>query len=84
MKRILMAAVMFAASFGLMNAQTARKQVVEDGGTGPYKAEVVEDTSCPAFTMYRPQNLKNVVDKTGKLPERGSFSWLCGNCHRPL
>lgn len=68
MKRILMAAVMFAASFGLMNAQTARKQVVEDGGTGPYKAEVVEDTSCPAFTMYRPQNLKNVVEKTGKLP----------------
>lgn len=68
MKRIFMAAMLVAASMMLVNAQTARKQVVEDGGTGPYKAEVVEDTSCPAFTMYRPQNLKNVVDKTGKLP----------------
>ena len=33
MKRILLTAMLVAANIGLMNAQTARKQVVEDGGT---------------------------------------------------
>ena len=67
MKKFLLSAMLIAASVGL-NAQTARKQVVENGGTGPYKAEVVEDLSCPKFTTYRPQNLKDVVTRTGKLP----------------
>ena len=68
MRKMFMTILLVAASMGLMNAQTARKQVVENGGTGPYKAEVVEDLSCPAFTMYRPQNLKEVVAKQDKLP----------------
>ena len=62
-----MVATMVAACVGL-NAQTAQKQVVEDGGTGPFKSEVVGDASCPGFTMYRPQNLKEVVAKQGALP----------------
>ena len=59
---------MVAASVGLTNAQTSHRQVVEDGGTGPYKSEVVGDASCPDFTVYRPQNLKEVVAKQGALP----------------
>ena len=68
MKRLFFTAMMVAASVGLLNAQTAQKQVVEEGGTGPYKSEVVGDTSCPRFTIYRPQNLKEVVAKNGALP----------------
>ena len=68
MKRLLMTAMMVAASVGLMNAQTSHRQVVEGGGTGPYKSEVVGDASCPGFTVYRPQNLKEVVAKQGALP----------------
>ena len=79
MKRLLMTAMLVAVSMGLMNAQTARKQVVEEGGTGPYKAEVVEDLSCPAFTMYRPQNLKEVVAKVGKLPVIVYANGACAN-----
>jgi hypothetical protein len=59
---------MVAASVSLMNAQTAQRQVVEEGGTGPFKSEVVGDASCPRFTVYRPQNLKEVVAKQGALP----------------
>ena len=59
---------MVAASVCLMNAQTAQRQVVEEGGTGPFKSEVVGDASCPRFTVYRPQNLKEVVAKQGVLP----------------
>ena len=68
MKKTMMMAMLFAVSVGLANAQTASKQVVENGGTGPFKSEVVGDASCPAFTMYRPQNLKEVVAKNGTLP----------------
>jgi len=57
-----------AASVGAMNAQTSQKQIVEEGGTGPYKSEVVGDASCPAFTIYRPQNLNGLVAKQGALP----------------
>ena len=63
-----MTAMMVAASVGLMNAQTTQKQVVEEGGTGPFKSEVVGDASCPGFTVYRPQNLKAVVARQGVLP----------------
>ena len=68
MKKLFMTAMMFAASMGLMNAQTTQKQVVEEGGTGPFKSEIVGDASCPGFTVYRPQNLKEVVAKQDALP----------------
>ena len=68
MKKLLMSAMIVAASVGAMNAQTSQKQIVEEGGTGPYKSEVVGDASCPAFTIYRPQNLNDLVVKQGALP----------------
>ena len=67
-KKLLMTAMIVAASVGVMNAQTTQKQVVEEGGTGPFKSEVVGDASCPGFTVYRPQNLKAVVARQGVLP----------------
>ena len=68
MKKLLMTAMMVAASVGLTTAQTEKRQVVEEGGTGPFKSEVVGDASCPGFTVYRPQNLKEIVAKQGALP----------------
>ena len=68
MKKLFMTAILVAGSMGLMNAQTSQKQVVEEGGTGPFKSEVVGDASCLGFTVYRPQNLKEVVAKQGALP----------------
>ena len=67
MKKVLLTAMMVVLSVG-MNAQTEKRQVVEEGGTGPFKSEVVGDASCPGFTVYRPQNLKEVVAKQGALP----------------
>ena len=46
MKKLFMTALMVAASIGLTNAQTVQKQIVEEGGTGPFKSEVVGDASC--------------------------------------
>lgn len=63
MKRILFLLALWASAF-VGYAQTVHSQIVENGGTGPYKAVVVGDASCPAFTIYRPQDL----DAAGKLP----------------
>ena len=48
MKKLLMTAMMVAASVGLTTAQTVQKQVVEEGGTGPFKSEVVGDADLHA------------------------------------
>ena len=68
MKKLVLTAMVFVASVGLLDAQTEKRQIVEEGGTGPFKSEVVGDASCPGFTVYRPQNLKEVVAKNGTLP----------------
>ena len=67
MKKLLLATILVVTSVG-MNAQTIQKQIVEEGGTGPFKSEVVGDGSNERFTFYRPQNMQEVVAKNGKLP----------------
>ena len=49
--------VVFAA--GLANQLTAQEsasRVVEDGGTGKYKAIMISETSLPTHTVFRPQD----------------------------
>lgn len=57
--------------------QVVRKQVVENGG--PYKAEIVEDTSATRFTFYRPADLDAAVKAEGKLPV---ILYANGGCRR--
>ncbi len=52
MKKLFLTVMLVAASVGLVSAQTTQKQIVEEGGTGPFKSEVVGDASCPGFTVY--------------------------------
>lgn len=52
-----------------LQAQTVRKQVVENGGTGPFKSEVVSDVSCEGFGGNRPCHyewIKRVSDDCQK------------------
>lgn len=63
----------------LCNAQTVRTHVVENGGTGPFKAEVVADNSLPAFTIYRPKDIREVVSEHGRLPVVLYGNGACAN-----
>jgi len=56
-------------------AQTVKSHIVQDGGSGPYKAIVVGDASLPAFTIYRPQDLS----AAGKLPILLYANGACAN-----
>ncbi|MBR4772621.1 MAG: hypothetical protein IK009_07815 [Bacteroidales bacterium] len=66
MKKVL--SILFLLTFCMTGtAQTVQSQVVEGGGTGPFKAIVVNDASAPAFTIYRPADLEAATQQ-GKLP----------------
>lgn len=51
-------------------------RVVEDGGTGPYPAIMLSDSSLPTHTVFRPTDLKPFNDKN-KLP---IIAWGNGAC----
>lgn len=68
MKRIVYSISMFLMVSLSVQGQTIKRNVVERGGTGPYKAEYVSDKTLPAHTIYRPQNLSGAVAKNGKMP----------------
>ncbi|HWA36182.1 MAG TPA: hypothetical protein VG737_18705, partial [Cyclobacteriaceae bacterium] len=51
-------------------------RVVEDGGTGPFKAIMVSESSLPTHTVFRPSDL-HAATKKGKLP---IIVWGNGAC----
>ena len=68
MKKLLAFAAALVTAGPLCFAQTEKTQVIENGGTGPWKSVVVGDASLPTHTIYRPENLKAYVDENGKIP----------------
>lgn len=59
----------------IISTETATN-VVEDGGTGPYKALMVTDTSLATHTIFRPNNLSDFGIEN-KLP---IIAWGNGAC----
>ena len=79
MKRFFaLAAAVFAAG-ALCFAQTEKTQVIEGGGTGPWKSVAVADASLPTHTIYRPENVKAYVDENGKIPVLLYANGACAN-----
>jgi len=52
------------------------ERTVEDGGTGPYKAIMVGDSSLPTHTIFRPKDL-SPFGRRNKLP---ILAWGNGGC----
>ncbi|MCQ2145142.1 MAG: hypothetical protein MJY72_05325 [Bacteroidales bacterium] len=68
-KKIIASVAAVAASCAICAAQTVKTQVIENGGTGPYKSIAVGDETLPTHVIYRPNDLKAAVEKNGgKLP----------------
>ena len=78
-KRFLSLACALLAAGALCLAQTERTQVIENGGTGPYKSVAVGDKSLPTHTIYRPENLKAYVNENGKIPVLLYANGACAN-----
>lgn len=53
-------------------------RTVEDGGTGPYKAVMLSESSLPTHTVFRPEDL-SVFGKKKKLPIMAWGNGACAN-----
>ena len=78
-KKILALAAALLAAAAICSAQTEQVQVIEDGGTGPYKSVAVGDKSLPTHMIYRPQDLKAYVEENGRIPVLLYANGACAN-----
>ena len=79
MKKLLALVAAVAATGAVCLAQTEKSQVIEEGGTGPWKSVAVGDGSLPTHTIYRPENLKSYVEENGKIPVLLYANGACAN-----
>ena len=78
MKKFLAFAVALATGI-ICFAQTEQFQVIENGGTGPWKSVAIGDKSLPTHMIYRPENLKAYVAENGKIPVLLYANGACAN-----
>ncbi len=76
-QRVLFLLVVLAVTFANpLTAQESASRIVEDGGTGEYKAIMISEPSLATHTVFRPQDL-SVFGKKNKLP---IIAWGNGAC----
>ena len=78
-KKILALAAAVIAGSAICLAQTQQAQVIENGGTGPYKSVAIGDESLPTHMIYRPQDLNAYVKENGKIPVLLYANGACAN-----
>lgn len=72
----LLSAFSLSYSQGQVISTPVASRVVEDGGSGPYKALMFSETTLPTHTVFRPKEL-GVFNKSNKLP---IIAWGNGAC----
>ena len=76
MKKDLFIAAAAVMALVAMPLQAQNSRIVEEGGTGPYKAIMMEEASLTTHTIFRPQDLSK-FDKKNLLP---IIVWGNGGC----
>lgn len=66
------------AAAGLMSWAAPAKKVIDQGGSGPYKAEAISDPTLQGFVVYRPSDIQAAVTHEGALP---LFVFANGACN---
>lgn len=55
-------------SVALIAFAAPSKKIIDQGGSGMFKAEAISEKSLPGFVVYKPQDLKAAVKHQGPLP----------------
>ena len=76
MKKDLLFAAAAVMALVSMPVQAQNSRIVEEGGSGPYKAIMMEEASLTTHTIFRPQDLSK-FDKKNLLP---IIVWGNGGC----
>lgn len=66
MKRFLI--FLLVSVFIISSHASPAKKIIDNGGSGIFKAEAVSDPTLPGFVVYRPANIKEAVVTCGSLP----------------
>ena len=56
------------ATTTLASQLTPKHKIIDNGGSGPYKAEAREESSMPDVVVYKPADMNATVKAVGKLP----------------
>ena len=59
MKKYLLSTVLLSLAMAVVAQTEMKSKIVEDGGTGPYKAIMKEEATLAAHTVFVPQELKS-------------------------
>ena len=79
MKRKAFLTVLMAVLIPAMSVQgKITQKVIDDGGSGAYKAVALEEKTFPDAVIYKPTDLKAAVAKEGALPV---LVWANGGCN---
>lgn len=73
MKKLFLSA---AVAMTVLSVQAQESRVIEDGGTGPYKAVMTQDASLSTHTIIRPEDMS----KFGKGNLIPVLLWGNGGC----
>ncbi len=68
MKRFLLLSLLALTATTGISAQIVKSRIVDNGGSGPFKAIAVSEASLPDFTVYRPEKLLEAAGTDGTLP----------------
>ncbi len=67
MKKIVFVFAFLLLTVIAVSAKTDRK-IIDEGGSGPYKAEAISEPTLENFVVYRPVDIPEAVKKEGPLP----------------
>lgn len=80
MKKLIITIATSLCAAGLVcSAQTTQSQVIECGGTGPYKSVAVGDATLTTHMIYRPADLEAYVKENGRIPVLLYANGACAN-----
>lgn len=68
MNKIIITLTLVMAGWMNIQAQTKHSAMMDGGGSGPYKAVMIDDEGLPGFTIYKPADIQSASKIEGALP----------------
>ena len=68
MNKIFITLTLVMAGWMNIQAQTKHSAMMDGGGSGPYKAVMIDDEGLPGFTIYKPADIQSASKIEGALP----------------
>ena len=78
MRKSILYALLLAMALPAAAQAKERVKIIDQGGSGPYKAEAREEKSFKDAVVYKPVDMKSACSQSGRLPV---LVWANGGCN---